>query len=111
MSATAQRQARTAPSVLELDRGARARCRRVDGLGIPSALLAQVLHLDPVEVLRAEVEVEPRCGWDPFEEALRRGLVRRVRARLAAGWRWQDLRFAGWSAQEIRDAAEAADAR
>lgn len=92
------------------ERGARYRGRRM-GLDLHGrAAAAELLgsdHRDPMTTL---YDIEsgkhpPQMGWPVLEGRLERALRARVAAAIAEGRRWQDLRFPGWSAAEIRDAA------
>lgn len=103
------------PHAERRDRGARFLCRRValDLVGTAGA----VELLGDLYPRRAAAtwlhrfesgESVPQEGWAVLEARLERALRSRVAALVAEGWRWQDIRFAGWSAAEIRDAARAA---
>lgn len=72
-----------------------------------AAQLCDRVGLAPIDLLRAEEHAQaPACGWAVLESALLAALEERVREALAAGVRWQDMRLPGFSAVEIRAAAE-----
>lgn len=98
------------PTPAEL-RGARCRAKRVAlGLGRESAAWL-VGGTRPVGLLlRVEAgEAEPPLGWGVLEGRLLEALEAHVGRELAAGRTWQEIRVPGWSAAEIRAAAEAAE--
>ena len=86
--------------------GGRLKTRRV-GLGLDADAAAGVLGLgDGIEVLHVEEgSAAPSIGWPELERRLREYFGAQVRAALAEGRRWQDVRFHGWSMDEVRAVA------
>lgn len=91
-----------------MGRGSLFRCRRADGLQVNAQQVVDLVPgLTPIALLKAEDgDREPPGGWARLDAALDRLLEDRVREHLATGATWDELRLPGWTADEIRAAAE-----
>lgn len=98
--------ANPAPIQAEIDRGARIRMRRADGLGLTAGWAATSCGIASPVWMRAEDGNCPDIGWERLEETLLVLLEERIRQEIRVGNRWEELVLPGWSAAEIRAAAE-----